>query len=61
MFIRADMRELSLMAHGRKTHLPAEVVADWALEIVKAATPAPVHNDAVAWLERLYTLEDPRV
>jgi hypothetical protein len=62
MFIRADMtKELVLMAYGRKTHLPAEVIAVWALGVVKAELPAPAHNDELRWLNDLWSLEDPRV
>lgn len=53
-------RELVLLAHGKKTHTLPEVIADWALEFVRADLPAPAHHDELQWLEKLYRLEDPR-
>ena len=53
-------RELVLMSHGRKTHIPSDILAGWALAAVRGGLPAPVHNNELQWLERLGRLEDTR-
>lgn len=54
-------RELILLSHNRKTHIPSDILAGWALAAVRGGLPAaPAHNDELKWLEALGRLEDPR-
>lgn len=50
------LKELKRLSKGQKTTLPAWNIADWALTWVKIG----MYNDEIAWLERLYSLEDTR-
>jgi hypothetical protein len=52
--------ELGRLAHGKKAHIPTEIICDWALTQVRGGLPAPAHSDELKWLERLYRLEDRR-
>lgn len=61
-FIKLNMQtELALLSHGKRTHAPAALIADWALTQVRGGLPAPpASNDELRWLNSLYRLEDRR-
>ena len=58
-------KELSLMAHGKRTHIPAPILAELVLPYVQAVSLSGVcpraKDDSFDFCERLYALEDRRV
>ena len=55
------MHELKQLAHGKKSHLPVEIIAGWALRhVVIEEMPTPARRDEVRWLNALYALKDLR-
>jgi hypothetical protein len=60
-YAKLDMlNELTHLAHCRRTHVPAALIADWALAYVKAEIRTPAQDNDVQFLERLYALPDRR-
>ncbi len=58
--MRAELRAL---AHGKKPRIPVDILADYILTYCAksggATHPRP-QDDSIAFLKRLYALEDPR-